>query len=695
MKRINKNKTFKAILAGVVTCGVFTTLMAKDPLDVLDKSRIAGRSFMPVGEQTYVYHTNGALWMGWDSYGNTGDQTCSAIIPGWNYPGSNQAAGHGYLGYNCRAGYWIIADIGGTLYEGTTGQYDISEGTEPGTTSGVWGGGDYNKEPWVTTTTWSIPSASLDVIATRRSWSFDGETNTYFKIGAHDYNDFIIDEIQVVNNGSAAIDNIVLGSKADHDCAWNVPFPDWSFAFWTDDIVDYDADYLLTMELDGDDPGSAANDFGIEDPAREYRGVRVGQTPLEIAGTAYSALSQDDVNHMWWTGDEDPQTAASRYTMATMVSGAGDKKGVNPSPMDMRYLQSYSGGTLAVGDTATFIVAVLAGTGLANTQQAAANARKAYDWGWNVPKPPAAPQIAKAMAGMWMAGDGVETQADGSVKVTWTYTDDQIAAVDPDMGTADFAGFRIYKAATAPQVRSSDIMTAEGVEADNLDNGGSMVGDPSLGTKFSSAATGPYTMIADISYDGSSFSLSSDAEGTFMEMGETYMYTDSKVAIGLTYWYYVAAYDAGGTDAVHGAVPSLESYYTMCYPMQAAPDGGGGEIHSVPPFFTVSVDELTYEGLSGDETTKVFVAPNPWRGSVMETFHGATTPISYFVRFYNVKNGDPIRVFDVSGNLVFEDVAPAIGSYDWNLVSRTRNQVVTGIYYWQVGDQSGKLAVIR
>jgi len=68
MKRINKNKTFKAILAGVVTCGVFTTLMAKDPLDVLDKSRIAGRSFMPVGEQTYVYHTNGALWMGWDSY---------------------------------------------------------------------------------------------------------------------------------------------------------------------------------------------------------------------------------------------------------------------------------------------------------------------------------------------------------------------------------------------------------------------------------------------------------------------------------------------------------------------------------------------------------------------------------------------------------------------------------------------------
>ena len=67
----------------------------------------------------------------------------------------------------------------------------------------------------------------------------------------------------------------------------------------------------------------------------------------------------------------------------------------------------------------------------------------------------------------------------------------------------------------------------------------------------------------------------------------------------------------------------------------------------------------------------------------------------YFVRFYNVKNGDAIRVFDVGGNLVYESTASAAGSFDWNLVSRTRNQVVTGMYYWQVGDQSGKLAVIR
>jgi hypothetical protein len=94
-------------------------------------------------------------------------------------------------------------------------------------------------------------------------------------------------------------------------------------------------------------------------------------------------------------------------------------------------------------------------------------------------------------------------------------------------------------------------------------------------------------------------------------------------------------------------------------------------------------------------TEDVFVAPNPWKADIMETFHGATTAKGYFVRFYNVKLDDDIKVFDVGGNLVYEGNASSAGSYDWNLVSRTRNQVSTGIYYWKVGDQSGKLAVIR
>jgi hypothetical protein len=503
-------------------------------------------------EQEYVYHTNSNLWIGWDNYGNTADQTCSAIIPGWVYPGGSG------LNYNCRAGYWIIANIDGTLYEGTTGQYDVSEGTEPGETSSGWAGSDedYNKEPWITNTSWTIPEANLTVNAIRRSWSFQGIGYSYYKINDYDFNDFIIDEIQITNNGSSTIDEIVLGSKADHDITWNVPNPDWNYTFWTDDIVDYDEEAFLTMQLDGDNPGSAANDFGIDDPGRQYRGVRVGQAPLSIAGTNYNSLSQSDVNHMWWTGDEDPQTTESRHTMATMVSGAGDKKDVNPSPMDMRYLQSYSAGPIAPGETVTFIMAVVAGSGLENVKQAVFNARKAYDWEYNLPKPPSAPQ---------MTNDPVEVLSDGSVKVSWSYTDDQISAIDPDKGVADFAGFRIYRSVN-DSLNTANLFTEEDIiiESDaNIDES----------TPYYPNQSGPFKLIADIpASDIGNYSVSSSG---------LYEWTDENIVPLKKHWYFVSAYDDAGTDEIHGSVPPLESYYTMCYPMVEAPDGSGGLIPGI------------------------------------------------------------------------------------------------------------------
>ena len=503
-------------------------------------------------EQEYVYHTNSNLWIGWDNYGNTADQTCSAIIPGWVYPGGSG------LNYNCRAGYWIIANIDGTLYEGITGQYDISEGTEPGETSSGWAGSDedYNKEPWITNTSWTIPEANLTVNAIRRSWSFQGIGYSYYKINDYDFNDFIIDEIQITNNGSSTIDEIVLGSKADHDITWNVPNPDWNYTFWTDDIVDYDEEAFLTMQLDGDNPGSAANDFGIDDPGRQYRGVRVGQAPLSIAGTNYNSLSQSDVNHMWWTGDEDPQTTESRHTMATMVSGAGDKKDVNPSPMDMRYLQSYSAGPIAPGETVTFIMAVVAGSGLENVKQAVFNARKAYDWEYNLPKPPSAPQ---------MTNDPVEVLSDGSVKVSWSYTDDQISAIDPDKGVADFAGFRIYRSVN-DSLNTANLFTEEDIiiESD---------ADIDESTPYYPNQSGPFSLIADIpASDIGNYSVSSSG---------LYEWTDENIVPLKKHWYFVSAYDDAGTDEIHGSVPPLESYYTMCYPMVEAPDGSGGLIPGI------------------------------------------------------------------------------------------------------------------
>ena len=53
-------------------------------------------------------------------------------------------------------------------------------------------------------------------------------------------------------------------------------------------------------------------------------------------------------------------------------------------------------------------------------------------------------------------------------------------------------------------------------------------------------------------------------------------------------------------------------------------------------------------------------------------------------------------MYDVAGNLVFKsDAVAEKGTYDWNLISRTGIQISTGVYYWRVDDENGKLAVIR
>ena len=57
----------------------------------------------------------------------------------------------------------------------------------------------------------------------------------------------------------------------------------------------------------------------------------------------------------------------------------------------------------------------------------------------------------------------------------------------------------------------------------------------------------------------------------------------------------------------------------------------------------------------------------------------------------------------MTGNLIktLEHESTVVGTEEWDLISRTRNQIVTGVYYYRVEDhatgevQTGKLIVIR
>ena len=70
------NRISQMALAGIVIFGLVAELGAKDKLDILKlRQGYLFKEFNPVLDQTYVFHTNNNIWMGRDSYVNTGHQT--------------------------------------------------------------------------------------------------------------------------------------------------------------------------------------------------------------------------------------------------------------------------------------------------------------------------------------------------------------------------------------------------------------------------------------------------------------------------------------------------------------------------------------------------------------------------------------------------------------------------------------------
>lgn len=678
-------------------------------------------TFNKLAQQEFVHHTNGNLWIAWDNLGNTGDISCSATIPAFFYPGGTP------LSYLCRGGYWIVSkgnlvdsDGQSQIYlEGATGEYVPTRGTVAGPVSQGWATAmdpanfppnDYSQEPWISKVEWHT-IAGLKVVATRYSWSYQGKTNNFFKIGDpveyFDFNDFVLEDISITYDGDLngdgtpdaqaveTIDQVVLGIKADHDCVWNVGPAGFLENFWDDDGVDFDEETLTSFELDGDRGSTAEDDTGLDDPVREWRGVHVGQThvstppvKLLVAGEFMEFPDKEPiVSHMWWTGENDPQSPASRFQFATAAFNAldefttapedftfdpnleGDLKKVNSPVTDMRYMAAYGPWPISKNETIRIVTAPVAGSGLEGGKNAARAAKQAFAWNYNLPKPPPAPK---------MVAEEIELTADIRVRVYWE--NDKEDAMDPDLGRADFAGYRIYRSALGPLSDSKEILIKEELELpSNIDKSKPFAGDTG----------GPYQVIQEISKS----ELSTYQIGT---SGNTKQYEifDGNVALGFDYWYYVAAYDEGepamnnwqGTPLPNG-LPSLESYRTMNYPLNEV------GTPSAPPKIAVSLPAATQESFTEDG---VFALPNPWRPNEFDKG----------VIFLNVPPRAVIKIFDVQGHLVDtivkdDEATSDVGQVEWNVFSRTRTQVVAGIYFYRVEDLAtgavkfGKLIVQR
>ncbi len=272
------------------------------------------------------------------------------------------------------------------------------------------------------------------------------------------------------------------------------------------------------------------------------------------------------------------------------------------------------------------------------------NAKFAYENGYDLPDPP--PDVYT-----WFGNS-----SQGQVILHWNDVADD--AVDPDYSgdeAQDVIGYRIYRSWPPSHYWHYgpwELVT----EFDKKDE------------RYYNVETGIYTFI-----DGASFP------------GYNYYYSVRTVDSGHDHWF-----DKEGNDL--GPIPSLESGYSS--PEQK-------NMIAVTPFQTPSE---VYDRME----VPVRVVPNPYRLDFSDPLHmypDAADP--YKLRFINLPQHCMIKIYSVSGDLVFQKEHKKHTSAEdaWRQETITfSGHVVSGLYYWLVESlveesygrlQKGTLAIVK
>lgn len=70
------------------------------------------------------------------------------------------------------------------------------------------------------------------------------------------------------------------------------------------------------------------------------------------------------------------------------------------------------------------------------------------------------------------------------------------------------------------------------------------------------------------------------------------------------------------------------------------------------------------------------------------------------ITFTNLKSGTEIKIFNIAGDIVYEDISTKDGHYEWPVINKDNKEVASGVYIYILkkdGDKikSGKIAIIR
>jgi hypothetical protein len=181
-----------------------------------------------------------------------------------------------------------------------------------------------------------------------------------------------------------------------------------------------------------------------------------------------------------------------------------------------------------------------------------------------------------------------------------------------------------------------------------------------------------------------------------LESNEFFWY-DCDAANGFTYYYVVTTFDRGYTSSSsqQGLVKVDHCYVSSCEPRVPGVDC---EPYACPD----ELVKVSMEVEAQSDLYNVYVVPNPFRSGpsrlTAPNYHNFPDEN---VRFVNVPHDCTIRIFTVSGDLVWEnEQIDDGGNVTWDLRNRSSEDVSSGVYIYRVvkpdGDAVfGRIVVIR
>lgn len=363
--------------------------------------------------------------------------------------------------------------------------------------------------------------------------------------------------------------------------------------------------------------------------------------------------------------------------------------------------------SLEVGETMTLVFVEYGGYRLEGIRGALNAARWAYQNSWKIPEPPPVPDLVVVPA--------EPTPGTFKSAIKW----DNRAESAPD-----FAGYKIYRTATAPKFSSlegglrlidryqeqtqpgQDLAALMDPINPHFDRNGFLL--PMRGGGW-----GPYALVKNIPKSELGQYLNTGADAAQYK----YAFVDDskEVVLGVTYWYYVAAYDNESGSAAGRNYTSLESsnlnrngrmglwekdYQT--YPFATGnsffPAAANTAARKNLGVSFVVVGPVNSVANIQSGAKPVRISPNPYRS---EAFHDVGQ--EHKVLFQNLPDKAKISIFDVSGQLIdvinFVAPSPNNGTVFWDMFSKDGIEVASGLYVYVVeyagGKQTGYFSIMR